>query len=495
MFPTTPPTSGSSVSSAAAFPASGAAGSVGQVVKPKLSLEMFAKPRFGGSLSSAVKPNLSVAQKPTQLLSSTVTASSDSVNMATPTIPASTSRVIRTVSPLSLPPSSLTPVTITKRPSTEISPIPPVSDEIASPVPTVPLPPFSNPPTTSQYWLPEKLKKTLPVQDQQWIAAALWRNQRLHDDLKLWYEPPNPSLIYHQVPTPERFFCHLLLLWMPYHLWRVRVFCPRCSGHLTGGSVHKRARQVLDIDRNYIMITETLRCSNAGCKASYLSSTSAVLDQLDLPRRSEFRIIMTRKYACDIRVIRLMRERTLGNSSTRLAKQLKENHSEEWLQRLARYFGECADFMDRPSLIPVTCQEPPEPVAVPTNRWLMTVYAKDIISRMDHIKATITSVFGSILKMDSTKKITKKLAGAAKGTALWLTSVSNELGQILISVLTTQEGPGLDVMVADLFRRHWLLYRGSWSDQTAAKIWWMAKPNYPSGYISLYAATGSWLHN
>lgn len=57
-----------------------------------------------------------------------------------------------------------------------------------------------------------------------------------------------------------------------------------------------------------------------------------------------------------------MRERTLGNSSVRLAKQLKENHSEEWL---VRYFGECADFVARPSLFPVVCQELPERVAVP----------------------------------------------------------------------------------------------------------------------------------
>ncbi|KAI3352043.1 hypothetical protein L3Q82_020858, partial [Scortum barcoo] len=241
---------------------------------------------------------------------------------------------------------------------------------------------------------------------------------------------------------------------MPYHLWKVRLVCPKCGGHLTGGGVHKRARQVLDIDRNYLMVTEALRCSSAECKSSYLSSGNMILDQLDLPHRSEFRIILTRKYACDIHVIRLMREQTLGNSSTRLAKQLKENHSEEWLQRLARYLGECADFVDRPSLFPVVCQDPPEPVAVPTNRWLMTVYAKDIMSRMDHIKARITSVFGSVLKMVSTKKITKKLSGAAKGTALWLTSVSNELGQILISVLTAQEGPGLDDMVADLIRRY-----------------------------------------
>ncbi|CAM4558765.1 unnamed protein product [Leuciscus chuanchicus] len=55
---------------------------------------------------------------------------------------------------------------------------------------------------------------------------------------------------------------------------------------------------------------------------------------------------------------------------------------------------------------------------------------------------------------DLTFQITKKLSGLAKGPALWLTSVSNEVGQILISVLTAQEGPALDTMAADLIRRY-----------------------------------------
>lgn len=42
----------------------------------------------------------------------------------------------------------------------------------------------------------------------------------------------------------------------------------------------------------------------------------------------------------------------------------------------------------------------------------------------------------------------------AKGTAMWVTSVGNEYGQILISVLTAQEGAGLDMMAADLVRRY-----------------------------------------
>lgn len=51
-------------------------------------------------------------------------------------------------------------------------------------------------------------------------------------------------------------------------------------------------------------------------------------------------------------------------------------------------------------------------------------------------------------------QITKKLAGTAKGTAMWLTSVGNELGQVLISVLTAQEGAGLDLMADGLVKRY-----------------------------------------
>ncbi|XP_053276425.1 uncharacterized protein LOC128438075 [Pleuronectes platessa] len=301
-------------------------------------------------------------------------------------------------------------------------------------------------------WLPAKLRKTIPAQDQKWISAALWKHHRLRSDLKLWYDPPLPALIYHQVPSPEPFFTHRLLLWMPYNLWKVRLSCPVCSKQLTGYRAHKRARQVLDVDSFYLLITETLWCS--ACKTSYISTSKPILDQLDVPHRLEFRLILTQRYACDIRVIRSLRKSALGNSSSRLVRQLRENHSEEWIRFLCRYFATCTDFADRQCLLPVTFQEPPEPVAIPSHRWMLAVYGRDILSRLDRIKANITCTFGSVLKMDSTKKITKKLSGLANGTALWLTSVSNEVGQILNSVLTAQKGPALDIMAADLIRRH-----------------------------------------
>ncbi|KAJ8384473.1 hypothetical protein AAFF_G00204940 [Aldrovandia affinis] len=52
----------------------------------------------------------------------------------------------------------------------------------------VPLPP-------APFWLPGEMRKTIPVQDQRWIASTVFHVGKLHPDVKLWYEPPVPSLI------------------------------------------------------------------------------------------------------------------------------------------------------------------------------------------------------------------------------------------------------------------------------------------------------------
>jgi prophage antirepressor-like protein len=52
------------------------------------------------------------------------------------------------------------------------------------------------------------------------------------------------------------------------------------------------------------------------------------------------------------------------------------------------------------------CTPPPKPSPdVPQYGWLLVVYCHDILSRLEDVKARVTSVFGSILKMDSTKKV------------------------------------------------------------------------------------------
>ena len=75
-------------------------------------------------------------------------------------------------------------------------------------------------------------------------------------------------------------------------------------------------------------------------------------------------------------------------------------------------------------------------------------------SRLPQLLATCTAIFGSVLKIDSTKKVCKKLQGSAAGSASWCTNVGNERGEVLVSVLTESEGlEGLQSMADGLVQR------------------------------------------
>ncbi|XP_073805183.1 uncharacterized protein [Danio rerio] len=248
--------------------------SVASKISPQLS--MFTKPRFSGSHIAAAKPNLSVARRPSQV---DVQPSSAVCSASTPSTATQDLQVSAPVL------TSTTAVTSSTEPSSIVSTA--HSGSLLQSPSAVPLP---------RLWA-----ETLPPEDHKWIASRLFKigskgKPELRDNLQLWYYPPQPALTYNQAPAPDRFFCHSLFLWMPYKLWRVKVLCPNpaCGQHqLTDGGLHKRARQVLDIDRMYNMVTETLKCTK--CKASHVSWSQTVLQQLDLGHRSEFRVILTQK--------------------------------------------------------------------------------------------------------------------------------------------------------------------------------------------------------
>ncbi|KAK0144990.1 hypothetical protein N1851_007820 [Merluccius polli] len=98
--------------------------------------------------------------------------------------------------------------------------------------------------------------------------------------------------------------------------------------------------------------------------------------------RNQFPALLAYRYSCDIRVLRMMRERTMGNSVTQLYKKLQEQHSEAWLQRVLQYLTASSQLPD-----------------LPKPKWLLAVYARDVIGRLHLVKAKITSIFGSVLKM------------------------------------------------------------------------------------------------
>ena len=58
------------------------------------------------------------------------------------------------------------------------------------------------------------------------------------------------------------------------------------------------------------------------------------------------------------------------------------------------------------------------------------------------------------LEMLFIHQVLKKLAGASRGSAQWVTNVGNEFGQIVVSILTSKEGDGLTSMISGLAKRY-----------------------------------------
>ena len=109
------------------------------------------------------------------------------------------------------------------------------------------------------------------------------------------------------------------------------------------------------------------------------------------------------RLSCDWRVISILRARSRGNSVTQHQKKLCELHTEFWMRKSLRYLSVMKPFKKAGVVSQVT--PPPAMRPVPLPGWLLTVYGHDILTRLKDVKGRVTSIFGKILKMDSTKKV------------------------------------------------------------------------------------------
>ena len=144
---------------------------------------------------------------------------------------------------------------------------------------------------------------------------------------QLCFYPPQPSLTLSHPPAVNKYFTHRLFLWMPRKLWHVKLVCPHdecAQNELTSSGIYRRVRQVLDVDSCYNLASEVLECNK--CKRKIISWSEPIVNQLDVGHRRQFPLIMTYNYACDMRVVRLLRQRGLTNSATQLQKKTSEQH-------------------------------------------------------------------------------------------------------------------------------------------------------------------------
>ena len=231
------------------------------------------------------------------------------------------------------------------------------------------------------------------------------------EGLQVWYDPPQPATRTNRPPGQDSYFSSPLLLWMPKRLWDIQLTCPHrdCKSREKVGQgqrlahcgIYRSTRRVVSLRGHYNLAAEYLECCKCSRKVS--SWSPALVDQVDLAHRTHFRVILTYKRAFDVEVVRLLRDRGLGNSPSRLYRQLLEQHDEEWLARQCRYLQDMVGFRKMARNLPL----PPLPPqrSVPTYQSLLKAYIIDATRRMDQSKALITSVFGEVLKMDSSKKV------------------------------------------------------------------------------------------
>ncbi|KAI4819925.1 hypothetical protein KUCAC02_027927 [Chaenocephalus aceratus] len=275
-------------------------------------------------------------------------------------------------------------------------------------------------------------RSSLPAEQHEWVSRALFVADRagrpvLSPELQLWHHPPGPWPKYSQRPYPDAFFQRPFFLWAPYKRWKYHLKCPSCAHKLTGGGLYKTVRRVLDLVLHGDGVPAVQLLHQEVCQLVCEHQEAAGPGPpAALP------------CCADLQVLAQMKGRTLGNSASRLHSFLVEQHTAEWMRRSIHYLNTCRKLEVAGVQMPPP-QPPPQMVPVPSSGWLLSTFVLESFTRIEELKAKVTSTFGSILKMGSTKKVTKKMAGADSGTALCMSSVGNELGQVLMSVLTAAE--------------------------------------------------------
>ena len=104
-----------------------------------------------------------------------------------------------------------------------------------------------------------------------------------------------------------------------------------------------------------------------------------------------------------------MKPRTLGNSSSYIHSSIEELHSKEWGRRVVEYFS-ARELHKRVGILQgiagATVYRPPPPYRpVPLAQWFETAHGNDVLQQVQEMKAVVTSTYGRILKLDSTKKV------------------------------------------------------------------------------------------
>ena len=287
------------------------------------------------------------------------------------------------------------------------APVPPIAQETSPAAPQQQTLTLRPPQVNWLSFLPKQFLKVINQADREWIAQILYdrTGQLKQKHTQNWYHPPSPTRST-SPPDPLHYFRQRMFLWAPMRMWSIPLKCTLCKRKMHHSGIYTKVREVIDVDSRYYLIGgDYPRCSK--CMIPVCPWSSEILQQLDPSHRNKFPAVLTTQQALDRKCVTMLRPRTVGNSSSYSQQVLQEVHSEEWARRTIDYLTDCEVHKKLRVLTqsePVY-QQPPTFSRLPLAQWFETVHTNEVLGHLEELKGVITSTYGRILKLDSTKKV------------------------------------------------------------------------------------------
>ncbi|CAM4444687.1 unnamed protein product [Leuciscus chuanchicus] len=287
-----------------------------------------------------------------------------------------------------------------------------------------------------------------------------------------FHPPPPPMAVKGAVPNMLSFFTTPAFFWRPVGVMKALIRCPNTNAppeyYLEKRGYGSYARQVCGMNFHYTLLTERLMCKHclklreepsqahadnsndfddekdgahrAQQQYTWLAYSPKILMNLAPAIRSMFPAIICGKRAVDRSVVTLMSDRlnAVSMSKRRDLYQtlLYDAHtsatgsssSQRGILSFARAAG--------------TYTPPIAPSPLPSARVLRRAHLILEMEKMPVYRDLILSTTGEILCIDGTRKILKKIYSDGQGTMQYVTSVLNEWGQFLTTVVVASESEG-----------------------------------------------------
>ncbi len=110
----------------------------------------------------------------------------------------------------------------------------------------------------------------------------------------------------------------------------------------------------------------------------------------------------------DKKVVELLKDRTKGNTMTKVWRQVKESHCSKYLDRKELYCTLLHQLSKPGGIVSALGSKfppPPPRRKLPSPKLLRQAYLNTECALIDDYKTQIMSTFGTALKFDSTKKV------------------------------------------------------------------------------------------